>query len=68
MIEGDSMLSLRPSRVSDGPRGFNFFSSLGESDGIDQCSRRRRKGRLLNVCPLRARHHVLAQARTKRKT
>lgn len=56
MIEGDSMLSLRPSRVSDGPSRFNFFSSLGESDGIDQCSRRRRrgKGRLLNVCPLRA--------------
>lgn len=57
MIEGDSMLSLRPSRVSDGPRGFNFFSSLGESDGIDQCSRkwkRRRKGRLLIVSPLRA--------------
>lgn len=37
MIEGDSMLSLRPSRVSGGPRAF-YFVFTSKSDGIDQCS------------------------------
>lgn len=31
------MLSLRPSRVSDGPRAFRFLILTSKSDGINQC-------------------------------
>lgn len=73
------MLSLRPSRVSDGPRDFTlFFSfftrkarSLGTSDGIDQGSRRNGARLLTDRLTLSLSHAApshLPQTRTKRKT